>query len=246
MNAMILAAGYGSRLRPVTDTIPKALVSVGQLTMLEIVARRLIDAGTKRLVVNVHHHADQVESLIRRQKEFGVETVISDERDALLDTGGGLAHARRLLTGSDPFLLHNVDVYSDIDLCRLLESHRSANSLATLVVNNRPSSRYLMFDDHGLTGHGSDLTGIVERARPNIGLERRYAFCGIHAISSRIFDLITERGAFSIVTLYTRLAAMGQNIVPLVARDDELWIDVGAPERLEQARRIAASRPQSS
>lgn len=243
---MIFAAGYGTRLRPLTDAIPKALVPIGETTMLEIVARRLIAAGAGRIVVNVHHHADQIEELIRFRNRFGVDVVVSDERARLLDTGGGLARAAPFLTSSDPFLLHNVDVFSDIDLRRLAEAHRETSPLATLVVNTRQSSRHLLFDDHGLIGYGNDATGLSERVRAVIGRERRYAFCGIHAISPRIFDLITEQGAFSIIALYMRLAMLGERIIPHVALDDELWIDIGSHLELERAREIARTRQRSS
>lgn len=214
--------------------------------MLEIVARRLIDAGTQKLVINVHHHADQIRDVVRRCDSFGVDVVISDESDALLDTGGGLAKAAPLLTSSDPFLLHNVDVFSDVDLRRLTATHRESSPLASLVVNTRPSSRYLLFDDVGLVGYGNDATGLCEKARPVVGVERRYSFCGIHAISPRIFNLITEEGAFSIIALYMRLAGLGERILPHPMLDHELWIDIGTPTELERTREIARAQDRSS
>jgi len=239
VDAMILAAGYGSRLRPLTDTIPKALVEVGNRPMLDIVAGRLVRAGATRLIVNAHHHADLLERFLSSFAIPGVEVVLSDERDGILDTGGGLLNARPHFSGDAPFFLHNVDIYSDIDLVSLYDAHTRVQPLVTLAVNQREASRYLMFDDGGLVGHGNRTTGFRHDARTSTGTVRCYGFCGIHVISPGIFDMIVETGSFSIVTLYMRLASIGARIVPHVVGSDRCWIDIGKPDQLALARSTA-------
>lgn len=236
---MILAAGFGSRLRPLTDQIPKALVTVGGVPMLELVAGRLARAGVDRIIINVHHHADAVEQFARNRGNFGVEVLVSDEREAILDTGGALVMASPLFRRDAPFILHNVDILSDINIAELYHSCVLANALSALAVNSRESGRHLLFDDLGLVGYGNDATGSRQLARPVAGAEQRYAFCGIHVISPRIFDVITEEGPFSIIDLYLRLSALGEKIVPHDV-DGRLWIDIGRPEQLERARATAA------
>jgi MurNAc alpha-1-phosphate uridylyltransferase len=237
MDAMILAAGQGTRLRPITEHTPKALVRVGGVPMLERIALRLVEAGVDRLVVNVHHHADQVRSFIEEKDGFGVEVRISEEQPEALETGGGLLHAREHFRLDRPFLLHNVDVICGTDLAALYEAQRGSDALATLAVSDRPSSRVLRFDDRGLQARVHRRDGTVEAARPAEGETRDVAFAGIHALSPAFFDLVEERGAFSIMTPYLRLAGAGHRIAPLdIGRD--LWLEVGDPERLERARRF--------
>lgn len=238
MDAMILAAGLGTRLRPLTDRIPKALVDIGGMPILERVARRLIEAGATRLIVNVHHHAELVRRFVEERNGFGVETLISDESELLLDTGGGLAHAAPLFHRDASFLLHNVDVLTGVDLGALYREHVAGDALATLGVMARDAARYLLFDEEGsLCGHGNEATGVEKRAREPIGGTTRLGFSGIHAISPRIFDLITERGVFSIVDVYMRLAGAGERIVAHRI-DGAEWIDIGKPEQLEAARAL--------
>lgn len=250
MEAMILAAGLGTRLRPMTDTIPKALIDVGGKPMLERVARRLIDAGATRLVVNVHHHADLVRQFIASRDGFGVETVISDESDLLLDTGGALFHAAPLFSGRAPILLHNCDIETEIDLTALYRAHADSSTLATLAVMHRESARYLLFDGPGhLIGYGNAATGFEVRARVPVGDPVRLGFCGIHVISPRIFSLMsgsafaamTERRAFPIIPLYMNLVESGETIAGCQTGDVR-WIDIGKPEQLALAREHAAER----
>jgi NDP-sugar pyrophosphorylase family protein len=236
MDAMIFAAGLGTRLRPLTDTIPKALVEVGGVPMLERVARRLVAAGATRLIINAHHHAPLVKRFVAEKEGFGVETLISDESGELLDTGGGLLKAAPLFRRDAPFLLHNGDVLSDFDIAKFYEAHRASDALATLAVNNRDTSRYLTFDEEGyLCGFGNSATGLDEVARRPRGEAERLGFCGIHVIAPEIFDLITERGVFSIIALYLRLSRQGYRIAPY-SIDGSLWIDIGKPQQLMQAR----------
>lgn len=235
---MILAAGLGTRLQPLTDNIPKALVRVGQTPMLEHVARRLIEAGADHLIINVHHHADQVRAFLDEVDDFQVPLDVSVEPDRRLETGGGLKHAAGFFRRDAPFFLHNSDVMTDIDLRALYAAHLDSDAVATLAVRPLETPRYLIFDDTGLCGFSSagkhDAEGEDRLVRETEGTLRRYDFCGIHAISPRIFDLMTEEGAFSIITTYLRLVRDGERILPFVT--DATWIDVGSHERLEEAR----------
>jgi N-acetyl-alpha-D-muramate 1-phosphate uridylyltransferase len=241
MDAMIFAAGLGTRLRPLTDTTPKALIDIGGRPILERVARRLIAAGATRLIVNVHHHAEQIRRFLGEHDGFGVEWFVSDESELLLDTGGGLKAAGRYFRRDGPFLLHNGDIYTDIDLSALYHVH-TLDAVATLAVMNRDTTRHLLFDDDGmLVGAGNTANGYERRAREPRGSAHPLGFCGIHVISPRIFDMITEEGVFSIIDLYMRLAGSGERIAAHRV-DDALWIDIGKPEQLERARHLAAER----
>ena len=233
---MIFAAGLGTRLRPLTDTMPKAMIDINGRPVIEHVARRLIDAGATRLIINVHHYGGMIEKHVRDNDSFGVEVLFSDESDLLRETGGGLAHAAGLFRRDAPFLLHNADVISDIDLRALYSQHLERAPLATLVMMDRPSSRYLVIDQEGVfCGWGNSATGVERLAREPVGEARRPGFCGIHVISPEIFDTIEESGVFSIITLYMRLATEGARIEAFRA-DGAQWIDIGSPEQLARAR----------
>lgn len=187
MKAMIFAAGLGTRLKPITDTLPKALVPVGGEPLLAHVIRKLVSAGYDHLVVNVHHFPDQIIGYLQ-QHDFGVPIDISDERDGLLETGGGVAHARPFLEG-EPFLVHNVDILSNLDLTWFRAQHR-LDALATLLVSERETSRYLLFRDDGrLAGWTNVTTGEVRSPYPDLDPSacRRLAFSGIHYMGTGIF-----------------------------------------------------------
>jgi NDP-sugar pyrophosphorylase family protein len=243
VDAMILAAGLGTRLRPITDHTPKALVEVNGVVMLERIARRLIDAGADRLIINVHHHADQIRAFVEERDGFGVDVRLSPEPEDRLETGGGLLHARDHFREDAPFFLHNVDVITDADLETMYHDHAGDQRLATLAVSDRSSSRVLRFDDQGLQARVDRGVGSDEAARPLSGEAREWAFAGIHVLSPAIFDLLTERGAFSILVPYLRLAADGHRIMPHDITGD-LWLEIGDPERLERARRILRGAPE--
>jgi NDP-sugar pyrophosphorylase family protein len=238
MKAMILAAGLGTRLRPLTDDRPKALVEVGGRTMLEITLARLREFGIREVIVNAHHFADQIVAYLDANNQFGMRIEVSRE-DVLLDTGGGLKKAAHFfLKGSDvanePFIVHNVDVISSIDLRRMAQVHAQTQALATLAVQRRETSRYLLFDDDlQLCGRraGRDKQDEVVRHAPSL---TPLAFCGIHVISPRIFELMTETGVFSIITTHLRLAAAGEKISAFLA-DEYYWRDLGKPEQVRQA-----------
>jgi NDP-sugar pyrophosphorylase family protein len=235
MDGMIFAAGLGTRLGAIGQTTPKALLEVGGVTMLERTVRRLVAAGADRIVVNVHHQADAIERFLL-ERDFGVVILLSREVDRPLETGGGLWHARRLFRGTVPILLHNVDVITDGDLGAMVAAHDQSRALATLAVHARETARYLLFDDDGLFGREDRREGLKRtESRPPRGEVRTLAFAGIHVCAPELLDLIVERGAFSIVDVYLRLAAAGQRIEPWLA-PGEAWLEIGNAQRLEAAR----------
>jgi NDP-sugar pyrophosphorylase family protein len=237
MKAMILAAGLGTRLRPLTETRPKALVTVAGQPMLAITLARLRSFGILDVIVNVHHFADMVIEYLQANDNFGMRITVSRE-ESLLDTGGGLKKAAWFFLNNahgvdEPFILHNVDVISTIDLERMIQYHKKSNVLATLAVRDRETSRALLFDG------GVELCGrksrdgeaeLVRVASNPVTL----AFSGIHVISPAIFAQMNEAGAFSIITSYLRLAAREERIVAY-RDDDSYWCDLGRPESVEQA-----------
>ncbi|MBZ5579116.1 MAG: nucleotidyltransferase family protein [Acidobacteriia bacterium] len=235
MKAMILAAGLGTRLRPLTDNRPKALVEVAGRTLLEIVIARLREFGVRELIVNAHHFAGMVTEYLREKNNFGMRIEISQE-DILLDTGGGLKKAEWFFGEEDPapFILHNVDVISTIDLRRMIDFHTESQALATLAVQQRQTSRYLLFDEQmRLCGRRLVKEQKTELVRPSPQLQE-LAFSGIHVISPRFLRLMTEEGAFSIIQSYLRLAGQGERIAAYRA-DGDSWRDVGKPESIARA-----------
>jgi NDP-sugar pyrophosphorylase family protein len=233
MKAMIFAAGLGTRLRPLTDNKPKALVEVAGKTLLQRAIEKVSDAGFDEIVVNIHHFGGQIIDFLKKNDNFGLDIRISDERGELLDTGGGILKARQLLEGLEPFLVYNVDVLCSLDLKKLLEWHRKHKALATLVVRKRETARYLLFDkEMQLSGWTNSKTGEIKMARqtPEVG---KFAFSGIHIIEPSIFPLITETGKFPIIPMYLRLAA--QNAVYGFEDTSGLWMDLGKPGQLKVA-----------
>ena len=235
MRAMILAAGLGTRLRPLTDDRPKALVEVNGKTLLEITLRRLSGFGIQDVIVNVHHFADRVIEFLRRNQNFGMRVEISEE-EVLLDTGGGLKKAAWFFledsAKEEPFLLHNVDVISTVDFSRMLQCHERSGAVATIAVKDRPSSRLLLFDEKDqLCGRRTAGAPGDERVRPSRETHA-YAFCGIHIISPRLLAMLAEDGAFSIIASYLRLAGQGHPISAFRA-DDYYWRDLGTPASVE-------------
>jgi NDP-sugar pyrophosphorylase family protein len=244
MKAMVLAAGLGTRLRPLTNDRPKALIEINGRTLLEITLSRLQSFGVREAIINVHHFADMIVEYLKANDNFGMRIEISRE-ETLLDTGGGLKKAAHFFTGEftdsaqdprrseEPLIVHNVDVISTIDLRRVVQVHRENSALATLVVQDRKTSRYLLFDDQlQLCGRrsGNDPPELA-RDCPN---PQALAFSGIHVISPRLLGMLTEEGAFSIITSYLRLAAAGEKIEAFRA-DEYYWRDLGKPESIVQA-----------
>jgi mannose-1-phosphate guanylyltransferase len=245
MKAMVLAAGLGTRLRPLTNDRPKALVEVCGRTLLEITLTRLRDFGIHDVIINVHHYADMVIDRVKSAGNFGMHIEFSRE-DVLLDTGGGLKKAAWFLganrsgdpgasaTNEGPFILHNVDVISTINLQRMVEAHKENKALATLAVQERKTSRYLLFNEQAqLCGRRLVKEDKTEIVRPAQHLSE-LAFTGIHVISPCIFPLLTEDSTFSIIPAYQRLAAQGEKIQAFRA-DEYYWRDLGKPENIRQA-----------
>lgn len=238
MKAMILAAGLGTRLRPLTNDRPKALVELSGRTLLEITLARLRAFGIREVIINVHHFADSVVEYLKAHDNFAMRIEVSRE-EVLLDTGGGLKKAAWFFledssNPDEPFLLHNVDVISTIDFGRMIQAHQANHALATLAVQKRESSRQLLFDEHlQLCGRraGRDKEPEIVRQAPHI---EPLAFSGIHVISPRLLTLLTEEGIFSIITSYLRLAVDGKKIGAFPA-DGFYWRDLGKPADLKQA-----------
>lgn len=238
MRAMVLAAGLGTRLRPLTNDRPKALVELGGRTLLEITLTRLASFGVREVVINVHHFADLVIEYLKTKSNFGLQVEISRE-ELLLDTGGGLKKASWFFLQDpnrldEPFILHNVDVVSTLDFQHIVQFQSENHAVATLAVQERESSRYLLFDDQGeLCGRqiGRDQEPELVRSSPNL---QPLAFSGIHIISPRLLSQMTEEGVFSIIATYLRLAGQGEKILAFRA-DEYYWRDLGKLEDLRQA-----------
>ena len=236
---MILAAGLGTRLRPLTDDRPKALVEVAGRTMLEITLSRLRAFDIREVIINVHYFADMVIEYLKANNNFGMRIEVSRE-EVLLDTGGGLKKAAPFFlensNGQESFILHNVDVVSAIDLRRMAQFHLENQALATLAVQDRDTSRYLLFDEElQLCGRRSGHDQKDEAVRSSRAAQA-LAFSGIHVISPRFLGMMTEEGIFSIITSYLRLAADGEKILAFRA-DEYYWRDLGTPQNVLQAAR---------
>lgn len=231
MKAMVLAAGAGSRLRPLTDRVPKALIPVGGIPLLEIVLGRLVGAGVRAVIVNTHHHAGLVERYLQGRPPRGLRVEISRE-ETLLDTGGGLQRAAWFFADGAPFILHNADVVSGVDLGRLVRMQHETRALAVLSVRERQASRSLLFDAAGaLCGWEDAGSGERRWAGEPVEGAARFGFDGIQVISPSIFPRFIESGAFSLTRAYLRLAGAGERILACRG-DDTYWADIGTPAKL--------------
>lgn len=244
MKAMIFAAGLGTRLKPFTDSRPKALVAVGGKTMLERVMLRLKEAGFDHVVINIHHFGEQIIRFLEERENFGLEVSISDERGELLDTGGGILKAASLLEGTEPFLVHNVDILSDVNLQEFYEAHLRSGALVSLLTGRRETSRYLLFDGNGrLCGWQNRKTGEVKSPLEGFRPEeyKGYAFGGIHVLSPEVFGRMKGwSGCFSIIDFYLSIAA-GSDI-RAYCPSDYRWMDIGKPEALAAAEKWITER----
>lgn len=242
MEGFILAAGLGTRLRPLTDDRPKALVEVGGMTLLERTLLTLREAGIEHIVVNVHHFADKVIDFVeslkvensKSQKDIWID--ISDEHDLLLDTGGGLKKASPLFSGKENVLIHNVDILSNVDLKGVEDFHKKQGNLVTLCVGKRNTKRLLEFNEEGLLVGRSLTPNPSPKGEGSI-----LAFSGISVVSPELFALLPEADQpYPIIDEYIRLAAQGHRIGAFV-HPAERWLDVGKPETLEIARQWTLS-----
>jgi len=235
MKAMILAAGLGTRLRPLTDTTPKALIEVNGVPLLEIVIQRLKIYGFHEIMINVHHLAERIIEFLQQNHNFGCDIQISDETEQLLDTGGGLKQAAWFFDDGRPFLVHNVDILSDLDLRQFYNSHLQSDALATVAVSNRQSSRYFLFNrENILCGWKNTTTGEIKITRTTADADLApFAFSGMYVINPAIFALMPKQEVFSITDVYIQLAAT-QKIVAF-QHECSLWMDLGKKEHLAQA-----------
>lgn len=245
MKAMILAAGLGTRLRPLTDARPKALVTVAGRPMLYWVIARLARHGFTDIIINAHHFAEQIEAFAAAFDGPGVSLTVSVEED-ILDTGGGVRKAAWFFDREEPFLVHNVDVLTDLDLSELMTAHRASEAglasgahsapdgLVTVAVKERKSSRHLLFDEAGrLGGWRSDETGETRKVRPMAGPITPLPFMGIYAMSPSVLSKMTDTGPFSIIDFFLDLASTGDAIQAYRA-EEARWADLGSVDRIEE------------
>mgnify|MGYP000898260907 FL=1 len=236
MKAMILAAGLGSRLRPLTDTLPKALIPVGDYTLLQFAMLKLKHAGCHEIIINIHHKSDLIRQYLAKNNNFGCKIEFSDESEKLLDTGGGLKKAAWFFDDHQPFILYNCDIISSIDLAEMYDYHLKTNVLTTLAVRQRPTQRYLLFDPEmrlcGWKNVKTEETILLFSA----GSYSELAFSGIHIISPELLKHFPPEDKFSIMQTYLSLARH-HNITGF--RDNtDYWLDAGKPEALAQAHEI--------
>lgn len=234
MKAMIFAAGMGTRLKPFTDSKPKALAEVNGITLLEHAIVKLLNCGIRDIVINVHHFSDQIISFLKSKNNFNANIIISDESNELLDTGGGLLKALPLLGYHEPVLAYNVDVISDIDLDALIENHYQSGASATLAVRKRETSRYLLFDENlKLSGWENTAKGEKIIIHQNYNEPKRLAFSGIQVIDPKLIMETSFTGKFSVIDLYLE-QGIYHRIIGFV-HDEGFWIDAGKPENLTEA-----------
>lgn len=231
MKAMILAAGKGTRLKPLTDDRPKALVKVGGITLLERLLKKMKQSGIREVIINIHHYPCQIREFLEKNKSFGMQIAFSDESEELLDTGGGLVRASWFFRDGEPFLLHNVDVISAIDFQDMLSAHKAKGALATLAVSERETPRQLLANAEGIIlGWKNEATGeeILAGDREKL---HSLAFSGVHILSPEIFGLFRQTGSFSLIRAYLSIAGTGR-ILAYLHRPDH-WFDLGKAEDLK-------------
>jgi MurNAc alpha-1-phosphate uridylyltransferase len=231
MKAMILAAGRGTRLLPLTEHLPKALLPVRNVPLLQHCIQYFKFFGVNEIIINVHHLSGQIIDFLHAHKDFGIRIEISLEQDALLDTGGGLMKARWFFDDGQPFFLTAADVITDLDLARLYQYHVKHKPLATLAVKQRPSTREFIFDNKcNMCGWINHTTGEIQWSRQTEHFHP-IAFSTIHLIDPALFGLVIEKGAFSMTDLYLRLAS--QHIIKGFEHNESLWFECGRIENLE-------------
>lgn len=232
---MILAAGLGTRLKPLTDSTPKALISIKGKTLLEIGINNLIKNGFDKIVINVHHFSKQIIQFLDENK-FNAEITISDETGNLLDTGGGLKKARWFFDDTSHFLVYNVDIISNLNLEKLCTFHTSSTAIGTLVVRKRESVRYLLFNAKNiLCGWRNANSGETKLIRSE-KLQYEFAFSGIQVLDPKIFSLMPANNVFSLIDLYLKVGT--KHKISAFIDDESYWLDVGKPENLKSAENI--------
>jgi MurNAc alpha-1-phosphate uridylyltransferase len=230
MKAMILAAGKGTRLRPLTNTTPKALIELNGMPLLEILIRKMIQSGIREICINTYYLAQQIHDFIEKHQSFGIDIQFSDEND-LLDTGGGIKHAAPLLQGKEDILIHNVDILSNLDFQKMLQHHQQKKNMVTLAVSDRKGSRYFLFDEkEHLCGWTNKQSGEIKEARKVKNYHHR-AFSGIQIISPLLLDYFPSERIFSLVDFY--LDVCRKEVIEAFPHDAEHWYDVGKIEDIE-------------
>lgn len=233
MKAMIFAAGVGSRLGSLTRSTPKCLIEVGGTPMLERVVGNLMRVGVTSVVINIHHHAEQVAQFIKSRQNFGIEVSLSPE-EHLLDTGGGLKRVEALFRDSEAFIIHNADIFYSGDLSALLSVHRSQAAIATLMIMERDSQRGLYFDEtQRLVGWTADS------AAPPMGAVQR-GFCGISICSPELFAYMPNTEKFSLIVPFLAAARATQRVWGTLAATDATWADIGTPAQLDIVRQLVS------
>jgi len=233
MKAMIFAAGTGTRLRPLTNIIPKALVKIGDTPLLEYAVKKLLNYGFGEIIINVHHYPEKILEFLKANNNFEANISISDESDLLLDTGGGLKKASAFFAEDEPFLLYNCDIITDLNLRQLYDYHLKQNALCTLAVRKRETSRYLLFNsDNILCGWENKRTGEVKHARESETELYPIAFSGIHIMSPEAIKLLPDKKVFSLIEFYLMIA--NNHIIRGFDHTYSKWADIGKPSVLEE------------
>lgn len=252
MKAMIFAAGLGTRLKPLTDTCPKALVKAGDKPMLQHTIEHLIKHGFDEIIINIHYLGNQIKDFLKSNNNFNIHIEISDEANEILETGGGLWKARHFFSDEKPFLVCNADVFTNIHLKDFYTAHLQNNAIATLAVRNRNSSRYLLFDDDNILFGWENIKTQEVKIPRKISFEvkekltdhasyplHEFAFSGYHIISPEIFKQNKREGKFSMIDWY--LDICGHHIIKAYPHNEDVWIDIGSLEELTKASAIIAS-----
>lgn len=236
---MILAAGLGTRLKPITDTIPKALVKVGNKTLLQYNIERMLAFGIKDIVINVHHFSEKITKYLHDNNNFNANIQISDEIELLLDTGGGIKYASQWLASEEPILIQNVDIFTNINYENMLNHHLASNALATLAVRNRESTRYLLFNKNNvMCGWQNIKTNekIITRNDDNLN---SLAFSCTHIISPKLLQLLPDKKVFSIIDVYLELSK--HHKVLAYMHNDDYWFDIGTPDKLQRVEQFLSN-----
>jgi NDP-sugar pyrophosphorylase family protein len=244
MKAMIFAAGLGTRLKPITDERPKALVPVSGKPLLQHIIEKLVASGFTEVIINVHHFAGQIIQFLQDNNNFNIDIRISDESGMLLDTGGGIRKVSHFFNDGKPFLVHNVDILSNADLTELYNYHVQKGGISTLLVSHRQTSRYLLFNEENtLEGWVNDLTGEIKTPFPDLSIQhmRKMAFSGVHVLSPDIFNWMNNfPEKFSIIDFYLDIAA--KTTIKGYPVEDLKIIDVGKIDSLKEAENFVHHR----
>ncbi|NCC70813.1 nucleotidyltransferase family protein [bacterium] len=234
MKALILAAGLGTRLKPFTDKMPKALVTFDNKPIIDFLIEKLFKSGINEIAVNLHHYSNTLKKYLIENNIFNVNFYFSDESNLLLDTGGAIKKASDFLNNNEPFFVHNVDVFSNIDLNEMYDFHLKSGNLVTIAVRNRYTSRYFLFDSENvLCGWRNTKTNEEIITRNNLSEYYQLAFSGIQIINSEVFEMMPTENKFSLVDLYVKLSS--NNKIGAYIHNNDYWFDLGTIEKIKEA-----------